>query len=250
MVKINTLKTWQKISIGIIVAVIILAALVFPARMAMQNVFYPMARPMPPVVSDSMPTILVRLETVLKTNALQVLDGLQPGLSPQDIQKLEQQYHATIPDDLQMIYEWHDGARHTVTYVGDDFIPLYRFVPLEEALTETASAMANATPAQRVFYNLLLGYRNSWIYLFDDGSGNGYWFDPKRKPSQGAVFYNFTEDGEYTFFPSPKNLMAGIADCYAQGIFRVKPGTSPPQLDEDLDRSPKVWAEYGESNQQ
>jgi hypothetical protein len=44
--------------------------------------------------------------------------------------------------------------------------------------------------------------------------------------------------------------MAGIAKCYEEGIYRVKPGSSPPQLDEDFDRSAKVWEEFGASNQQ
>jgi hypothetical protein len=58
------------------------------------------------------------------------------------------------------------------------------------------------------------------------------------------------EDGTYVFFPSAKNLMAGIAKCYEERIFTVKTGSSPLQLDEDFDRSKKVWNEFGASNQQ
>ena len=63
------------------------------------------------------------------------------------------------------------------------------------------------------------------------------------------MFYTFTEDNEFVFFPSPRNLMAGIAKCYEQGAFRVKPGTSPPQLHEDFEKAEKIWAEFGASNQ-
>jgi hypothetical protein len=63
------------------------------------------------------------------------------------------------------------------------------------------------------------------------------------------VFYNFTEDRTYVFFPSAKNLMAGAAKCYEQEIFRVKPGSTPPKLDEDFEKARKIWEEFGASNQ-
>jgi hypothetical protein len=43
--------------------------------------------------------------------------------------------------------------------------------------------------------------------------------------------------------------MAGIAKCYEQGAFRVKPGSTPPQLDEDFEQAAKIWREFGASNQ-
>ena len=102
---------------------------------------------------------------------------------------------------------------------------------------------------QHVFYKALVGFHDSWICIFSDDAGNGYFYDPRRKESEGAVFENFLEEADYTFFPSAKNMMAGIAKCYEQGIFSVKSG-SPPQLDEDFDRSPKVWVEFGANNRQ
>ena len=196
-----------------------------------------------------MPEILSRVDNILRTNAPQVFASLQPGLSAGDISRLEQQYHVQLPDDIQAIYEWHDGACRT-NYVGGTFMPLYRFVPLEETFADNATAGKGATLTQRIFSNALVGYHDVWICIFSDDAGNGYYYDPKRKESEGAVFYNFMEDADYTFFPSAKNMMAGIAKCYEQGIFRVKPGSSPPQLDEDFDRSTKVWEEFGASNRQ
>jgi hypothetical protein len=155
-----------------------------------------------------------------------------------------------LPDDIAAIYEWHDGARSTTNYVGDDFIPIHRFVPLEEMLAEKAAeATATATPLQRAAYRLVAGQRDSWFCLFSDGSRDGYWFDPQRKASEGAVFYTFTEDNTFVFFPSPKNLMAGITKCYELGAFRVKSNTSPLQLDEDFEQSAKIWKEFGAGNQ-
>jgi cell wall assembly regulator SMI1 len=241
---------WQKIGIGIGITIAVMVALGFWARVGLRNFFYPVAPSMPAVVSEPMSEILARLESVLKTNTPQVLAGLQPGLSAADISKLEQQYHVQLPDDIRAIYEWHDGAYHSTNYVGDDFIPIHRFLPLEEALAEHARIAPEKAPlVQRMAYLIFAGHRDSWVYLFSDGAGDGYWFDPKRKPAEGAVFYNFTETGTYVFFPSAKNLMAGIAKCYEQGAFRVKAGSSPPQLDEDFEQATKIWKEFGASNQ-
>lgn len=236
--------------IGVGIAMIVLIGLGVLAWTGLRSFFYPAAPRMPAIVSAPMPEILARLESVLKTNAPQVLAGLQPGLSAADISKLEQQYRVQLPDDIKVIYQWHDGARSTTNYVGDDFIPIHRFVPLEEMLAEKAAeGKGPATLLQRAAYRIFAGQRDSWFCLFSDGSRDGYWFDPKRKPSEGAVFYTFTEDNTFVFFPSPKNLMAGIAKCYEQGAFRVKPGNSPPQLDEDFEKARKIWEEFGVSNQ-
>lgn len=238
------------IGTGLAVAIVVVVGLGLRARTGLRNFFYPVAPPMPAVVSESMPDILARLEAILKTNAPSVLAGLQPGLSAGDIAKLELEYHVQVPADIQAIYQWHDGDRATTNYVGDDFIPIHRFVPLEEMLAEKAlEGKGPSTWLQRAAYRVLAGQRDSWFCLFSDGAGDGYWFDPKRKPSEGAVFYTFTEGGVFVFFPSARNLMAGIAKCYEQGAYRVKPGSAPPELDEDYERSAKIWKEFGVSNQ-
>ena len=242
---------WQKIGIGFAIAIVAVVALGFWAQARMRSFFYRLAPRMPAVVSEPMPEILARLESILKTNAPQVLAGLQPGLAAGDIARLEQQYHVQLPDDIRAIYQWHDGARHSTNYVGDDFIPIHRFVPLEEMLAEKAlEGKGTATLLQRAAYRILAGQRDSWFCLFSDGVRDGYCFYPERKPSEGALcFTRSSRTILLLFFPSPKNLMAGIAKCYEQGAFRVKPGRSPPQLDENFELAAKIWKEFGASNQ-
>jgi cell wall assembly regulator SMI1 len=240
---------WQKISIAVGIAIVVVIALGLKRRSGARNFFYPLAPPMPAVVSESMPDILAHLESILQTNAPHVLAQLQPGLSADAIAKLEQQYHVQIPDEIKLIYEWHDGSANTSNRLSDDFIPIHRFPSLEETLTEKTLEGKGDTIMQRAAYHIFVAHRDSWICLFDDGSGNGYWFDPRRKPSEGAVFSQFTEDNSFEFFPSAKNLMAGVAKCYESGAFHVKPGSSPPELDENFDKSGKIWAEFGAGNQ-
>jgi len=104
--------------------------------------------------------------------------------------------------------------------------------------------VARATWLQRATYQVLVGHRDSWICLFDDGAGDGYWFDPKRKPDEGSVFYNMNETATYVFFPSARNLMAGVARCYQQGAFHLKAGSVPPQLEENYELAEKIWGEF------
>ena len=239
------MKPWQKISIGITLSILIIAGLGVFGLLRFRHFLYPSAPAMPAVVSESMPEILSRLEAVLKTNAPHVLRSLQPGLSGSEISKLEQQYHVQLPEEIKAIYEWHNGSASNTNRLID-FIPIHRFVPLEEALQEHALlAPEKVSFVQRIVYLVLVSHRESWICLFDDGAGDGYWFDLKRKPAEGAIFYNFTEEASYLFFPSPKNLMAGIAECYEQGAFHVKKDSSPPELDEDFEQAQRIWSQFG-----
>ena len=242
------MKTWQKVSIGIAGSMLLIAALAFWAVMGLRKTLYPPAPPMPAIVSQSMPEILSQLESVLSTNAPSVLADLQPGISPGDIAKLETQYHIQLPDEIKAIYEWHNGSVNNTNRMSV-FVPIHRFLPLEEALAErTASTIPEKSPLMlRVVYRIFVGHRDSWVCLFSDGAGDGYWFDLKRKPAEGAIFSSFSEDTSYTFFPSAKNLMAGVAACYEEGAFHFKKDSSPPQLEEDFNQSQKIWNRFGAS---
>lgn len=250
-------KRIQKIGIGIAVGVaacvIVVMSLGFWVEKKAQTFFYPLAPPMPAVVSESMPEILTRLESVLKTDAPQVLVILRPGISSNQISQLEQQYHVNVPDDIKAIYEWRDGAKLAATNAFADLIPGHHFESLENMLAENVAegkATATATSAQQAFYRFVAGQRDHWYCLFDDGAGDGYFFDPTRKPADGAIFSTFTEEGYFLFFPSARNLMAGVASCYEQGAYRVKPGSKPLQLDEDFEQTAKIWTEFGANNQE
>jgi cell wall assembly regulator SMI1 len=205
---------------------------------------------MPDEVADSMSEILYRLDRILQTNAPHVLAELQPGLSEIEITQLEDQNNVRLAADVRAIYRWHNGSRQSTNALPTAFLPGHRFVPLDEALAEKSqNSGAKASTAQHAAYRLFAGHRDSWICLFIDGAGDGYWYDPKRGPGQGSVFYNFTETATFLFFPSAKNLMAGVSQCFEQGVFYVKKGSSPPQLDEDFEKAEQIWSKFGASNE-
>jgi cell wall assembly regulator SMI1 len=219
---------------------------------------YPFARPMPPVVGQSMEEILAQLEVELKSNAPQVLTNLQPGLSGERIKELEQQSGVHLPEEIKALYQWRNGfsrlALKSGGYGSVGPMPGHYFVPLEEAFEmsrDLTNQVAGGTAAQRAAFTLLAGYTKSWITLFDEGGGgNGYFYDPKRKPAEGAIFFHDMEEGDYTFFPSPKNLFAGLVECYRQNAFVWKEGTNGASLSEDFEASQKIWKEFGTSSDQ
>jgi len=240
------MRTRTKIGIGFIVVLALFVGLIFWAKAGLSSFLYPVAPAMPPEVPESMTQILTRLEQALQTNAPFVLAELQPGLSDSEIALLERQNGITLPEDIKAIYRWHNGSPQATNNLPIDFIPTHRFMPLHEALAERSQlAKVEPTAAARLAHRIFVSHRDSWLSILSDGAGDGYWYDPKRAASQGAVFYNFTEDATFVFFPSAKNLMAGIVKCYEQGAFKLKQNSSPPELDEDFDKAEKIWPEFG-----
>jgi len=239
----------RNIFIALTVTLLVLIALGIFALAQFKRFLYPPAPPMPAVVSATMPDILAHLETTLRTKAPHILETLQPGLSTNEISKLETKFNLKLPDDIKQLYQWRNGARPMTTAV-EDFFPLYRFVPLDEVLAarvDLTNQMASTTIIQRAASSVLAGHRRSWLCFFDDGSGNGYFYDPERKGEQDAIFYNDMEDAEYIFFPSLKNVLAGVGRCYEKGAFKVKAGEHGPELDEDYQAAEQLWHEFGAS---
>jgi cell wall assembly regulator SMI1 len=231
----------------ICVAILLVGLLLVPR--AMRNSLYPVASKMPPVVDQSIDDIVAKIEREMEVKAPKVLAEFQSGLSESEISKHERDAGVTLPDDIKALYRWHNGSATRDPRICG-LIPGNRFMPLDEALGSKriiTNQLANAG-AQQAAFNVFAGHTKSWITLFDDGAGDGYFFDPKRKASEGAVFYHFAEDASYVFFPSVKNLLAGAAKCYEQGAFSWKTNENGICLVEDFERSQKIWQEFGASN--
>jgi cell wall assembly regulator SMI1 len=239
--------------LGILILVLLVGAGILMVG-KFNKLMYPTAPHMPAVVSQSSEEILARLESVLREKAPQVLTNLQPGLSMNQINDLEQKSGIRIPEEIKALYHWRDGFNREAINAGKfqiaGPIPGHFFLPLEDALKMPgilSNQVAGATSAQRVAFNAVAGYTKNWVTLFDDGAGDGYFFDPSRKPEQGAVFYHFAEEAQYVFFPSAKNLYAGIVKGYEENVFTWQEGTNGPSLNEDYTRADKLWDEFGAS---
>jgi cell wall assembly regulator SMI1 len=243
----TTRTRWIGIGLVVVAACIVWGVVSIPR--AVGAFFYPPAGPMPPIVSQTEEQILVALESALKNKAPQVLSRMQPGLSETEITNLEQQAGVRLSDEMRQLYHWRNGyATRDPLIVGP--IPGHRFVPLAEALGLAAiltNQVAKVSFVQRAAFEILAGQRKSWITLFDDGCGDGYFFDHKRKPAEGAIFYSFAQDRTYIFFPSLKNLLAGAVKCYEQGAYYWTNAPAGGSLAEDFDKTEAIWHEFGSS---
>lgn len=245
----------------ILVAVVVLAIIVAILSMGylrfkrFEISMYPSAPPMPPVVSQSMDDILAQLDTQLQTNAPWVFTNLQPGLSLDRINELERRASIQIPDDIKALYHWHDGFNNRAFHPGGPAamgpLPMTYFLPLEEALQARLAAnqdLTNSTtPLQRTAFDVLAGFTKTWIVIFDEDDGNGYYFDPQRQPGQGSIFFHDMEDGEYVFFPSAKNLLAAVVKGYQTKTFYWENHPNGAVLSEDVTAAQKLWNEFGAS---
>jgi hypothetical protein len=57
---------------------------------------------------------------------------IHPGLSREKIMEMTRDIPYEIPEELIELYEWHNGT----DYVYDNFIPVFEFRPLEDAMND------------------------------------------------------------------------------------------------------------------
>jgi hypothetical protein len=125
-----------------------------------------------------------------------------------------------------------------------------RFVPLDEVVRERAlvgQQVASASLFQRAAFSVFAGHRKSWIQVLDDGAGDGYFYDPTRTSAEGAFFYHMAQSGYYVWFPSVRNFLAGVIECYDSRAVRV--ATDGKNLDEDPDRMEKIWERFAKTSE-
>jgi len=130
-----------------------------------------------------------------------------------------------------------------VTNSTDGLLPGQRFVPLDEVAAERGLMRRQSGLAFAVF----AGHRKGWLHVFDDGAGDGYFYDPDRTDSQGAFFFHFAEVGHYTWFPSLRNFLSGVIECYETQA--VKVAADGKGLDENAERTEKIWSRLGKSRE-
>jgi cell wall assembly regulator SMI1 len=172
----------------------------------------PASARMPPVVDSNMQTILGALGTELEQNQAGIREFLQPGISESRLAEIEARLGYPIDPDVKALYRWHDGLAS-----GTELFPGYEFLSLEQALqTNTDLAQAYAEKG----LGPLMASEASWLTLFPDPAGDGYYYDYRAEYARGGIFFNFRESGYFIYFPSLKNLLSAIIDCYRQGVYK------------------------------
>ena len=212
----------------------------YPRPTALQ--MYPRAPAMPPVVGDTVETLLARYESFLASRGPAVLASLQPGLDDAAIDSLESRHAFKLPHDLRALYRWRNGTGRASPL---DAFPDHRFIPLDEAIAERDTLhaqVARSTPVQREAHATYAGHRNSWLGIIMDPAGDGYFFDPLRSEKEGSFFFSFAEDGTYIFYPAFRNFLAAIVQGNESGIFKIGEAGAETV---DFNRAQALWERYG-----
>jgi hypothetical protein len=222
---------------GVLAGIGVLLVLAGPALQ--RSFFYPKPHNLPPVVSQSVEQLLAHLQATLETNAPGVVQALEPGLSEAQIAALEGQGGFQLSGDLRALYRWHNGMATNSTF---GLLPGQRLLPLEQCVRERATMRqqtGGAPLAQRAAFSVFAGHRRSWVHVLDDGAGDGYFYDPERPEDSGAFFYHMAEGGYYLWFPSFRNFLSGVIECYETHCVGVS--ADGKKLDQDSPKAEKIW---------
>lgn len=234
-------------AVALVTVIVVVLVLVLAGPSMQRSFFYPKPHGLPPVVSQTTAQLLARLQTVFETNAPLVGGALQSGLSDAQIAALESEGGFRLSDDLRTLYRWHNGISTNST-VG--LLAGQRFMPLDEVVREralVAQQVASGSGVQRAAFSVFAGHRTGCIQVLDDGAGDGYFYDPKRTDAEGAFFHHFAEMRYYLWFPSLRNFLAGVIECYESHA--VKVAADGKSLDEDFDRTEKIWTRFAKGSE-
>ncbi len=235
----------KKVGIASVVVIALVLALLVAGRWATRSFFYPKPGKMPPTVSQTTDELLARLQGVLEKRAAHVSLSLQPGISDARIRELEARGKFRLSEELRALYRWHNGM--TTTNGSGDLIPMAWFMPLDEVVDARNALKAqveSGTPVQRAAFDTFAGHTRTWVSIFPDGAGDGYYFDPERN----SFFHHFAEVGSYHWFPSFRNFVAGVIECYESGAIFATNGTNGLTLEQDFDKTETIWNRFGAGN--
>jgi cell wall assembly regulator SMI1 len=236
------LSTVNKVLIAaVLLALVAAAILIFAGASIQRSFFYPKAGPLPQIVSASTTELLAKLESVLNSHAPAVVPILKPGLTDAEISTMQKKGGFSLSDDLKALYRWHNGMG---TNGGLGLLPGIRFLPLEEAVQQRAMVqeeVAASSIGQRAAFKIFAGHRKTWVHILDDGAGDGFFYDPTRSDSEGAFFEHMGEIQFYRWFPSLRNFLAGVIQCYEKGAIKAgKDGN----MEVDAEEEEKIWTQF------
>jgi hypothetical protein len=225
----------MKKTVMIVTAILALAGLIYfllPFLFRVPQAQHPTS--MPPVVKESMDALLQSLEGELRIHRPDTLPFLQTGISNQQLEQTQASLGMSIHPEMQALYRWHNGLANDM-----ELFPGHGFWPLEQAIRTNREL--NEQYRERGF-SLLMAPEEHWLILFPDGAGDGYYYDPVQTYGTGGVFYNFREARYYLNFPSVKNLLKAIVECYQQGAYL-------PNGETDFEIEDRILNKYGIANE-
>jgi cell wall assembly regulator SMI1 len=215
----------------IMIAVLAIVGIVFFLfRLSFRAAQTPSPSTMPPVVSESMDALLLSLESEFARHRPEIIPLLKPGMTAEVLAQAESALGVAIHPEMQALYRWHNGLDDS-----QELFPGHGFWSLEAAI-QTNQDFWKEYEAKGMGF--LMAHEKHWLSLFPDVAGDGYYYDPNKNYATGGIFYNFREAGYYRYFPSIKNLLKAIVECYQNGAY-------PQDAEPDFDMEDQIMNKYG-----
>ncbi|MGE3808645.1 MAG: SMI1/KNR4 family protein [Gemmataceae bacterium] len=156
--------------------------------------------------------LLVRLETWLQKNRPEYFVQLQPGASLSEIESLEQEIGASLPEELCQLFLWHNGQRGEMRCFQFGYVLLGVEGSLEQhrELDEINVGILRNDPSST-------WWSTYWVPILDDGTGDLLCVAAKGlfggSPGQIVPFVHDDAPGIIEY-PSIRSWL----DCFVQSL--------------------------------
>lgn len=180
---------------------------------------------------------LNRIEDWLSQLNPPLASDLQPGLSRKEIENRLSQVPYTFPDDLYILYQWHNGIR------GDLFIwqaPLFGGFVFESI----DSAMKDYSLKMEVEMDIRLdSWAPSWFPIFHCNKKDYYVILGKdHHDGEDSQILRVYWGGEYEECSTLSKLTLSIAECYENDVYYLN---SDGFLEEDHSLASQIFEKNG-----
>jgi cell wall assembly regulator SMI1 len=167
-----------------------------------------------------MKATLAKLDRLLQKIRQPYYEKLNPGLTDQEIQALEQKYQLILPESLRLLYQWKNGQAAD-TY--ESFVNNSQFMPLEEAL----DTQAELTSLIGFDFEIENWWNEHWIPVFHNGGGDYICIDTEGTftgiPGQLLEFWHADND---------RNVIAPDLASFLNKLVQLYTSTESSKLDE------------------
>lgn len=190
---------------------------------------------LPPIVSDSMPKLIARLNATTKTSGKNG-GSLQPGLTDAELDALGAKYAIQLSPEIRSLYRCCNGGNGDGPY----FTYNKMMLPLEGTLQQRKTFKDGAADSS---FLRALRPQAELMMLFT-GPETMYYWDPRKTGTEGAFFSRTGLTGVYHVYPSLNNMIAAMVECQEAGIYDELTLRSPVLSQEAVGKEMAIHEKY------
>lgn len=149
----------------------------------------------------------------LKQNQPEFADSFLPGITIDEIKKIEKEIGFKLSEEICKLYQWRNG---TTKYGKALFFPSIQYLPFEEALMVSQDISFEISSEEDGYF-----YENKPIFtfIFEENEGCAIPLE-KVRLKKTPVLYFFGEEPELSVcYKNLTTMMQLFAECYETGAY-------------------------------